>query len=124
LNGGPLGLKSIQIIDTACGFSFLGYWIKTVGAGDREIIRVTPSHSAKQKLRRKLFKRLRRPEPDLDFDSALFIANSYVPQWLKGFPLWAYSSDELDDLHSQVLTWVDDYFSGYLRKPGVQLERI
>lgn len=127
--GGPLYLKHLSVVDAHQGFPFLGYWIKIhsdtfVGT---ETVVVRPSHAAKNKMKRNLFRRLRVLGKSAGYDALVEVAHTYRVNWLSSFPLWNPSEEELFDLEGEVETYVVDYLDGYEGKqslPKVKLAMI
>ncbi len=116
LRGGPIGFTKLQISDIREGFEFLGYWIRLREGEEGVHVKITPSHSAKQKFRRRLFARLKRGGKALDLDERLVIMEQYRLRWLRAFRLWAPDDAALQDFFDETFIWVDDFGNGYLKK--------
>lgn len=117
---GPLSFKTIKVVRAEEGFSFLGYWIRLVVDDGEPIVRVKPSHEAKQKLKRGVFRRLADLGADIDPKSVDKCLNDYRDNWRRAFPLWKPDADALLLLELEVLGYADDFFSGYDRKLPVK----
>ena len=116
LQGGPIGFKRLEAYDVKQGFEFLGYWIAIRETNSELKVRLSPSHSAKRKFRRNLFRRLRKLSPASDFECALAEMEEYLKLWLPQFSLWQPSVEEIESLKDEAASWVDDFFNGCLAK--------
>lgn len=117
LPGGPLDLKLIRVTDVCDGFDFLGYWIRLVP--DHELgqkIVLKPSHVAKSKFKRRLFKRLDKVGKGASHEALLFNAAKYQENWRAAFVLWEPTNDELTNLTEEVHCWVFDWLNGDTKK--------
>lgn len=116
LSGGPIGLKHIQICNAQKGLEFLGYWIKTAETDDGTMVSFWPSHSSKMKFQRELFKRMRTAGPNLVWEDAIILLESYRTAWKKAFDLWTPSEAAWEDFVACTECWVADYLSGTTKK--------
>jgi hypothetical protein len=114
--GGPIRLKYAKVCDAREGFEFLGYWIKASGPDSGSEVSFWPSHSAKEKFKRKLYARLDKLEDSLDWDGAISVLDKYRPEWVKAFSLWKPTTEEFENFLGETESWVSDYLSGSTKK--------
>lgn len=116
--GGPLSFKYLRVVSAEEGFSFLGYWIRLVEKDDARVV-VRPSHEAKTKLKRALFRRLRPLGKEPTWPELEERAMRYSERWMRSFSLWQPSDTERGDIRDLIFSYVGDFVSGYSGKPGM-----